>query len=201
MFLASLFASIVKLFCGCHAQWRGSEPSLQQRIYYANHTSNLDFVVVWASLPSVLREITRPVAARDYWTASSLRCWLALNIFRAVLIERKKVTATNHPVMKMLEGMGSDQSLIIFPEGGRKSGEGIDEFKSGIFHLARKLPGVELIPVFIDNANRVLPKGEVLPVPMLCSIHFGKAIQLQLDERREDFLARARQAILELRNS
>jgi 1-acyl-sn-glycerol-3-phosphate acyltransferase len=71
-------------------------------------------------------------------------------------------------------------------------------FKSGIYHLARQCRDIELIPVWIENLNRVMPKGHLLPVPLLCSVRFGGAIALRDGEEKDAFLSRARQAILDL---
>jgi len=189
-------ASAVRLLTGAKSRWIGCEPSDRQRVYFANHTSNLDFVLLWASLPTALREKTRPVAAHDYWK-SGLRFLIADKVFRAVLIERKRVTRTNNPLEPMLTALARGCSLIIFPEGGRQE-EKPGEFKSGIFHLARAQPQLEFVPVYIENLNRVLPKGEVLPIPILCSVRFGTPLSLLPNEEKTAFIGRARNAMLEL---
>ncbi|MDB6016552.1 MAG: 1-acyl-sn-glycerol-3-phosphate acyltransferase [Pedosphaera sp.] len=197
----ALLVALVKLISGANVRWAGCNPEIRQRIYFANHTSHLDAVVVWASLPAAVREWVRPVAAKEYWTANGLRRFLAANVFHAVLIDRTKVTVRNNPIEFMLEGMGQRHSLIIFPEGGRSSGEEIGSFKSGIYHLAKEKPGIEMVPVHINNLNRVLPKGEFLPVPMLSCISFGAPIILEPGESKTAFLERARAAICKLRPS
>lgn len=191
-------AFLVRLLTGGTAHWRGCLPERAQRIYFANHTSNLDFVLLWASLPTALRRHTRPVAAQDYWITPGRR-YLAEQVFRAVLIERKRVTRTSNPLTPMLTALTAGESLIIFPEGTRNEGGEIGEFKPGLHHLAAARPDVQLVPVFIDNLNRVLPKGEVLPVPMLCSVHFGEPLALDPAESKPAFLARARAALNSLR--
>lgn len=195
--IAPCAASLVRLLTGAKSRWIGCEPSERQRVYFANHTSNLDFVLLWASLPASLREKTRPVAAHDYWTSNALRLHLAETVFRAVLIERKHVTRANNPLAPMLTALGEGSSLIIFPEGGRQDGKPA-EFKTGIYHLAKAQPQLEFVPVYIENLNRVLPKGEVLPVPMLCSLHFGAPLSLGVDEEKNAFIARAQRALLQL---
>jgi 1-acyl-sn-glycerol-3-phosphate acyltransferase len=195
--IGSCAASAVRLLTGAKSRWIGCEPCDNQRVYFANHTSNLDFVLLWAALPSRLREKTRPVAAHDYWTDGRVRFLLADKVFRAVLIERKRVSRTNNPLEPMLGALAEGSSLIIFPEGTRavdKPGE----FKSGIFHLARAQPTLEFVPVFIENLNRVLPKGEVLPIPILCSVRFGAPILLQDGEDKAAFMTRTRDAMLRL---
>lgn len=197
--IARLFAFGARVFTGAMPRWRGCAPEPRLRVYFANHASNLDFVLLWASLPGPLRKVTRPIAAHDYWTSNKLRQWLAGSVFRAVLIERKNVTRENNPLMPMVSALRAGDSLIIFPEGGRNPSGEIGEFKPGIHHLAREVPEAEFVPVFIENLNRVLPKGEVLPVPLLCSVNFGTPIRLEDGENKRDFLARAREAVLSLR--
>jgi 1-acyl-sn-glycerol-3-phosphate acyltransferase len=190
-----LIIAVVRLLTGVRARWTGTEPSAVQRIYFANHTSNLDAVVIWASLPSTLRAKTRPVAAHDYWTKGAVRPYLAKHVFNAVLIERKNVTVKNNPLTPMIAAIEEGSSLIIFPEGGRMPGGELAAFKSGIYHLASKCPQVELVPTWIDNVNRVLPKGEVLPVPMLGSVTMGAPLKLEEGENKDAFLQRARTAL------
>lgn len=199
--MTEVIVVLAKLISGANVRWVGCLPDARQRIYFANHTSNLDTVVLWAALPPDARAQTRPVAARDYWTAGKLRPYLAKKIFRAVLIERKKVTARDNPVEQMLAALEEKSSLIIFPEGGRQSGPEMAPFKSGLYHLAKKRADVEFIPVLIDNLNRILPKGEVLPVPVLSCISFGAPIRVEEKETKAAFLERAREAVNRLRQT
>lgn len=196
--IANCIANTAKLLTGARAHWLGCAPDKNQRVYFANHTSNLDFVLLWAAMPRHLRKITRPVAAHDYWTAGGIRLALAQRVFNAVLIERKKVTRANNPLEPMLEALRTGHSLIIFPEGGRMEGGGIGEFRGGLHHLYKQTTGVEFVPVYIENLNRVMPKGEVLPIPILCSVTFGAPLQPDPAEGKTAFLARAREALLEL---
>lgn len=195
-----LMAILAKMISGANARWVGCEPDTKQRIYFANHTSHLDSLVLWAVLPPEVRALTRPVAARDYWTEGRLRRHLAEKVFHAILIERKKPTAQDNPIEQILEAMGETGSIIIFPEGGRFSGPDPMPFKSGLYHLAQKRPVVELVPVLMDNLNRILPKGEVLPVPLLGSVTFGTPIQLREGESKSTFLERAWRDVVKLRD-
>jgi 1-acyl-sn-glycerol-3-phosphate acyltransferase len=193
--IARLFAAGVRLFTGVQARWIGCEPDMTQRVYFANHTSNLDFLVLWSVLPAEARCKTRPVAASDYWRGGKLRFYLADHVFRGVLIERKKVTRSNNPMDQLVPVLQGGESLIIFPEGGRTTEPEMRPFKSGLYHLAKAVPAVDLVPVYIDNANRVLPKGEFLPIPLLCTANFGAPLRLLPDETKDTFLTRARAAV------
>ena len=195
--IGHLAAAAVRLLTGAKCRWLGCQPSPVQRVYFANHTSNLDFVLLWASLPPEIRAKTRPVAAHDYWTRSGLRLFFARKVFRAVLIERKQVTRANNPLEPMLKALSEGASLIIFPEGGRQEANP-GQFKPGIYHLAKARPQLEFVPVYIENLNRVLPKGEVLPVPILCSLRFGTPLALAEGEDKAAFMTRARDAMLSL---
>lgn len=196
-----LTIAVLRLLTGVTGHWKGCAPDSRQRVYFANHSSNLDGPALWASLPDPLRRLTRPVAARDYWQANRVRRHFAEGVFNALLIERKAPTARDNPIEQMLSALGDRHSLILFPEGGRFSGPDPVEFKSGLYHLARKRPDLELIPVLLDNLNRVLPKGDLLPVPLIASVTFGTPIQLEAGEPRDVFLARARNAVISLRTS
>ncbi|MCD6033634.1 MAG: Acyltransferase [Thermomicrobiales bacterium] len=208
--LAGVIAALGRLVSGVQVRWDGVEPEPRQRIYFANHSSHLDFVVVWAALPPELRARTRPVAARDYWEKGALRPYLAQRVFRAVLLDRgaptpAEVAPTHVAARDLIDGLvaalGDDTSLIIFPEGTRGSGETVAPFKSGIYHLARRRPDVELVPVHIDNLNRILPKGEIFPVPLISTVTFGPPLRLADGESKQPFLTRAHEAVLALRRS
>jgi 1-acyl-sn-glycerol-3-phosphate acyltransferase len=198
--IAALLAAFVRLFTGVQARWIGCGPDDTRRVYFANHTSNFDFLVLWSVLPDQMRKRTRPVAASDYWRAGRLRRFLAESVFRGVLIERKKVTRANNPMDQLIPVLKTGESLIIFPEGGRTSEPEMRPFKSGLYYLGKAVPDVDLIPVYIDNASRVLPKGELLPLPLLCSVVFGERLRLEKNESKDAFLTRARAAVEALTN-
>lgn len=182
------------------AIWQGIEPVPHQRVYFANHSSNGDFVLLWTTLPSPLRRQTRPVAALDYWLTSPLRAFIGREVFNAVLIDRRPEARTEDPVAQMVAALDQGSSLILFPEGQRNSSDApLLPFKSGLYHLAKARPGVDLVPVWIANLNRVMPKGEVIPVPLICTLTFGAPLHVAPDETKEAFLARATEALLALK--
>ncbi|WP_333816646.1 lysophospholipid acyltransferase family protein [Tabrizicola sp.] len=182
------------------AIWQGIEPVPHQRVYFANHSSNGDFVLLWTALPTPLRRQTRPVAALDYWLTSPLRAFIGREVFNAVLIDRRPEARTQDPVAQMAAALDEGASLILFPEGQRNSSDApLLPFKSGLYHLAKSRPGVDLVPVWIANLNRVMPKGEIIPVPLICTLTFGAPLHLAEDEPKDAFLARATQALLALK--
>lgn len=199
--MTGLVMALVKLISGANVRWSGCAPDGRPRVYFANHTSHLDAAVLWASFPPELRSLTRPVAARDYWIKGKLRPYLATKVFKAILIEREKISAHANPIDPLVEALESGFSLIIFPEGTRNLTGEVGSFKSGIYHLAKRRPEVELVPVLVDNLNRILPKGEFLPVPLLSSVTFGTPLHLLPEESKPAFLERARSAVVNLRTA
>ena len=228
---------LVRVLTGSQARWYGCPPKAEQRIYFANHQSHADLVLIWAALPEELRSITRPIAARDYWTKSPFRQWITTAVFNAIYVERQAATPPTapaaavvadsaqpggpdpaseappppspealraalpegDPLAPLVRALESGDSIIIFPEGTRGHGDDPQPFKSGLFRLAQMFPHVVLVPAWINNVQRVIPKGEVVPVPILCSVTFGAPIQLEPGEERRPFLDRARRAVMALR--
>ncbi|ERO62658.1 lysophospholipid acyltransferase family protein [Pseudomonas piscis] len=197
--VANLITSAARSITGARSLWLGSAPQAVQRIYFANHSSHGDFVLLWASLPPALRRLTRPVAGADYWQKSGVRRYIINRVFNGVLIDReRKESVDNNPLQPMLDALEQGDSLIIFPEGTRNPEDGLLPFKSGLYHLAKRYPQVEVIPVWIANLNRVMPKGRFLPLPLLCTTSFGAPLAVEDGESKEDFLERSRAALLAL---
>jgi len=198
--VATAICAFARGLTGARALWKGCAPVVATRIYFGNHTSHGDFVLIWASLPVTLRQRTRPVAGGDYWETSPLRSWLIHEVFRAVVIDRTPGPGKPDPVERMIGALENDDSLILFPEGTRNTTDAeLLPFKSGLYHVVRKRCDVECVPVWIDNLNRVMPKGEVVPIPLLCTVTFGAPLLIEPNEDKDAFLARARTALLVLR--
>lgn len=192
----SLFARVVTAVRGV---WQGVEPVPRQRIYFANHSSNGDFVLIWTVLPPALRVRTRPVAAADYWLTGRLKAFIGREVFNAVLIDRNPETRRDDPIAQMIAALDEGASLILFPEGTRNmTDDTLLPFKPGLYHLAQARPETELVPTWIDNLTSVMPKGQVIPVPLLCSVTFGDPLAVVEGEDKADFLARAEAALTAL---
>ena len=171
------------------------------RILVANHVSHADFVALWSALPPERRLRTRPVAGADYWERSNLRAWIANEVFRAVLIDRDPASRRGDPIETVAEVLRGGEDVIFFPEGTRNLTDArLLPLKSGIFHLARAVPQAEIVPAWILNLDRILPKGAFLPVPLNCAVRFGEPMRPETHEARDDFLSRLGAAMLALSN-
>lgn len=198
--VVTLLTLLTRLLVGAYPQWQGCAPSRTQRIYFANHSSHMDAIVIWSSLPAELRAKTRPVAAKDYWEKGALRRRIAIKELKVVLIDRHH-TAHANPLDPLIQALHEGSSLIIFPEGTRRPQPLPSPFKSGLWRLMREFPDVELIPVYIENLHRSMPKGTLIPIPTTCSVRFGAPLPHSPDDSKEDFLNRARNAVIQLAES
>jgi len=196
--LSRLLVLLSRLLFGAYPRWVGSAPAPVQRLYFANHGSHLDTLTLWAALPPALRRRTRPVAARDYWGGGGVKGLIAGRGLNVVLIDRQRSAADADPLAPLQAALAAGDSLILFPEGTRRDAPLPGSFKAGLYHLAQRQPQVELVPVFLDNARRSLPKGSLLPVPFICTARFGAAIALAPGEDKDAFLERARAAVVAL---
>lgn len=193
--------SFARLLTAVQPVWQGFDPAQRrQRIYFANHVSHGDFVLIWTVLPQSQRRRTRPVAGADYWRKGGMRQFIGSDVFNSLLIERNRDGVEDDPIAQMATALDQGSSLIIFPEGTRNLTDAeLLEFRSGIYRLAKSRPDVDVVPVWIDNLNRVLPKGSFIPVPLMCKVVFGTPLHVEDGEEKDAFLTRARSALLALK--
>ena len=204
MFISWFLQWLIRLLIGAYPRWLGCKPIAKQRIYFANHTSHIDTLAIWAALPPHLQKTTHPVAAFDYWGKNAFKKYIVTEGLNAVFIARAREDRTeDDPLQPLYDTLAKGDSLIIFPEGTRNTDDNtiLLPFKSGIYHLAKSKPNTEFVPIWIDNISRVLPKGKILPIPLLCEVHIGQPLTLQENEDKDSFLTRSREALLALRPS
>ena len=177
-----LFALLVKpfmaLFIGLRVRGREHLPRNGQFILVANHASHLDTISLLALFRLTHLRHIRPVAAADYFERNAFVSLFTKTFFNILPIARRGITAENNPIARMQQALAAGQSLIIFPEGTRGTGESIGPFRSGIAHLVAKLPDVPVVPAYLANMGRSLPKGEIIPVPFFCEIRLGEPLLL-----------------------
>ncbi len=194
---AAALTGFTRLLVGARADWR-AQPSPGQTLYFANHPSHLDTLAIWTALAPALRARTRPVAARDYWEKPGLRGYLAKNVLRAVLIDRRREQRDADPLAPVFEALAGGDSLILFPEGTRTAERLPQPFRGGLFRLAQTFPDLNLVPAYLDTLHRSMPKGSHIPLPLYCTVRFGAALERKAHEPREDFLMRARDTVVAL---
>lgn len=199
-FIAFLTRRGARLLTGARSIWLGAQPEMKQRIYYANHNSHIDFILLWSSLPPDIRRMTRPVAASDYWMKDRLRRFLIQDTFSGVTIQRHRKDQSD-PLQPVKDVLTGGYSIIFFPEGTRNLEDDIQllPFKSGLFHLSQQFPEVEVIPVWISNLKRVMPKGAIVPLPLLSTVIFGTPLVLNKFNDKIQFLNYAQQELLKLK--
>jgi len=200
---ARIVGQSIRLFAraitAVRADWQGIEPIPRQRAYYSNHTSNGDMPMIWSVLPPALRRDVRPVAAADYWLKNKLRAFVGPEVFNCVLIDRRP-EVDDKPMDKILAALDEGSSLIIFPEGNRNMTDAdLLPFKAGLYNMGLARPDVDLVPTWVANLNTIMPKGEIIPLPLICTVTFGASVHVQNGESKEDFLARAAKALSDLK--
>jgi 1-acyl-sn-glycerol-3-phosphate acyltransferase len=173
-----LFALLIKpflaLFIGLRVRGRDHLPQSGQFVLIANHSSHLDTASLLSLFSLTQLRRIQPVAAADYFERNRFISTLTKTIFNILPIARKNITPENNPLRQMQAALAAGQSLIIFPEGTRGSGDSIGPFRSGVAHLIEKVPDVVIVPACLVNMGRSLPKGEFIPVPIFCEVRLGE---------------------------
>lgn len=199
MWLSRVLIGVVRALVGAAPRWVGGEPRAAQCIYFANHSSHIDTLALWSALPEPLRVRTRPVAAADYWNRGGIREYIAVHALNAVFIERVRGETHGDPLEPLNAALENGDSLILFPEGTRNRDALPGPFKSGLFHLAERFPDVNLVPVYLENLHRTMPKGTFVPIPLICTVRFGAPLARIAQEPKSEFLERARAAVTALK--
>lgn len=197
MWISNLLIAVLRFLIGVSARWESPPDLSKQRIYFANHTSHMDTLAIIAALPTDARANVKPIAAADYWGRNAILRYIAQRGLNAVLIDRKPISGHNlmEPIIKVV---AAGDSIIIFPEGTRSTHALPGPFKSGLYRLSQSFPDVELVPIYLENLHRSMPKGKHFPLPILCTIRIGDPIPRVMAEDKQAFLDRAREAVVRL---
>lgn len=200
LFFALFVRPLMAIFIGYRTQGRQWLPEAGPFVLIANHSSHLDTVSLLNLFPlRRLRDI-QPVAAADYFERNRFVAWFSHTFFNTLPIARRRITQENNPIQRMLAQLRAGKSLIIYPEGARGSGEEIGPIRPGIAHLLQQMPRLPVIPVYLVNHGRILPKGEWFPAPFLCEIRVGQPQVFNCGNRKE-ILEKLRSAILSLKEA
>jgi 1-acyl-sn-glycerol-3-phosphate acyltransferase len=172
-FFLLLVRPFLMLFVGLRVWGREHLPARDPFVLIANHSSHLDAATLLSLFPLRRLRRIRPVAAADYFERTRAVSVLTRTLFNILPIARRDITADNDPRPRMLEALERGESLILFPEGTRGSGQEVGRFKSGVAWLALHAPDVPIVPARLLNLGRCLPKGEIIPVPMFAEVRLG----------------------------
>ena len=164
-------------------------------LFIGNHRSYFDILLTY----SRCRRLTGYVAKKEMEKIPLLSTWMK-NLY-CLFLDRDNMREGLKTILQAIDYVKNGISICIFPEGTRRPQPLPSEFKSGLWRLMRDFPDVELIPVYIENLYRAMPKGVLIPVPTICSIRFGAPLEHSPDEPKEEFLTKARQAVIDLAQS
>ena len=172
-FTAVLLRPFLAMFIGIRVSGRAHLPEADPFILVANHSSHLDTAALLSLFPvSRLRRI-RPCAAADYFEATASRSFVSRWLFNVLPIRRTRDATGEDPIATMREALARGESLVLFPEGTRGSGAEMAPFRHGVAVLSEQMPNVPIVPVYLVNMGRSLPKGEFLPIPLFCEVRIG----------------------------
>lgn len=198
-FFLLVIRPFMAIFIGLKVRGREHLPHRDPFVLYANHSSHLDTISLLNLFPLSRLARIQPVAAADYFERNRLVAWFSRTLINILPIARKNITAGNNPLRRMQAALALGHSLIIFPEGTRGTGEEIGHFHSGIAHLLAKSPDIDVVPAYLVNMGRSLPKGEFLPVPVFCEIRLGAARRIQ--GSRQEMIEALEAAVRELKDA
>ena len=184
-FFALIVRPLMMIVLGTNVRRGELLPSSGPAIIVANHNSHLDVFALMNVLGLKRLPSVRPVAAADYFMTRRLRRWFATRIVGIIPIDRSKIRREKgkHPLDPISEVLEKEGIVLLFPEGTRGEPEKMDEFQTGVAHIARRNPEIPITPLFMHGLGKALPKGEALLVPFFCDMFVGKPLNSQLKKR------------------
>lgn len=175
LFLRWVIRPLAILFTGMELRNRHRLPPTGPAIICANHNSHVDTAILLSIFPPKTLAKVRPVAAADYFLTNPALSWFARKLVGITPISRA-VERGEDILAPAREALARGDIVLVFPEGSRGKPEEMGPLKAGVARLAEAFPDAPVIPVWIQGAGRVLPKGAVIPVPMNCCVIVGDAI-------------------------
>ena len=191
--------NFLKIFIGLKYVNEKTLKNKKQFILIANHNSHMDTMAIMSAIPSRYIHKVHPIAARDFFGGSLFKKILMRYLVNATLIQRDRDDPENDPIDSMDKMLKKSRSLILFPEGSRGVPGVMTKFKKGLGYLIQRNPEINVIPVYLDDVYKTLPRGKNLILPYNCSIKFGDPIQFKSMEM-EDILLSSEKAMQNLMN-
>ncbi len=146
-------------------------------VFTPNHASHFDLLSIAGALPRRMVHRTFAVAAKDYFFNGTLKALGARAFVNAIPFDRKG--RVNESMQRCREALDEGYSLVIFPEGTRSPHGLLQEFKPGVGQLLAAHANARAVPVFIDGAYQIMPKGSGSPKPGKLKVSFGKPISFR----------------------
>ena len=199
LFFLLFVKPFVSIVFGVNVKNHRHLPRKGPAILVANHNSHIDTLVLMCLFTTARLLKVNPVAAEDYFFNTRFRSFLFKTLLGAIAIKRHRTGFSKEDIFAEINrSLENGHILIIYPEGTRSMNSEIQEFKTGVAHLARSHPGVPVVPVFINGPDRIMPKYDSLPVPFICDVYVGEPMRIGADTKRE-FTGKIYREVLQLK--
>ena len=170
--ITHLFTVLLLSIAGIKVRRHSSVGVQGSKLYMYNHTSYIDAVVILCAL----RGNAYFVFKRELGYIPLIG-WM-LHLYGHIPISRKDRAHAIETLRQIGGELNARKKCIaIAPEGTRSSTGQLGDFKKGPFHLALSCPNVPVVPVYIHNANRVMPRGSVFLQSGIIDVFFCDPIK------------------------
>lgn len=153
--VARLWGKVQLRSTGTHVQIQGLENIDSRRSYIlvSNHQSTFDIFALLGYLPIQFRWTAKAELFRTPFMG-----W-AMSRIGYIPIERDSPKKAYRSLLRAAEVVRNGVSVIIFPEGTRSPDGNLQPFKKGVFLIALKSQA-PILPITIQGASRIMPKGD-----------------------------------------
>ncbi len=131
-------------------------------ILVANHASHMDTPIILSALPRKLRKRTAVAAAADYFYRNRITAWLASLLFNTVPVDRKGGSGGTKGSSHLDKLLEEGWSLLLYPEGSRKHGNGPSRVRRGAAVLASH-HNLSIVPIRVTGTAAAMPPGAIWP--------------------------------------
>ena len=163
-------------------------------VFVANHQGAYDIFAIYGYLNHNFKWMMKKELLKFPIVGAS--CAAAGQIF----VDNSSPSAIRKTMEKAERTLSGGMSLVVFPEGSRSRDGRMHAFRRGAFKLATEF-SLPVVPVTIDGAYGVMPRGSVLPrpgsitltihAPIHASSETGRHELSELMERSADAIASA----------